>query len=135
MSKQPSPRMRKVNELIREVVADEVTRLKDPRLGFITITGAATAPNLRNATVFYSSIDGEDPQAGLEAAAARLQGALARQARLKYTPVLAFEVDPAIEAGLRMSKLLDELGGEDEADAGPDESAAEESPATSEEES
>ncbi|NIM01732.1 MAG: hypothetical protein GTO33_12930, partial [Acidobacteria bacterium] len=47
MSKQPSPRMRKVNELIREVVADEVTRLKDPRLGFITITGAATAPNLR----------------------------------------------------------------------------------------
>lgn len=125
MSKQPSPRMRKVNELIREVVADEVTRLKDPRLGFITITGAATAPNLRSSTVFYSSFDGEDPQAALEAASARLQAALARQARLKYTPVLAFEVDPAIEAGLRMSKLLDEIRSDDESESDVADHAAE----------
>jgi ribosome-binding factor A len=114
VSKPPTPRMRKVNELIREVVAEEVTKLKDPRLGFITITAAETAPNLRSSTVFYSSIDGEDPQAALESASARLQGALARQARLKYTPVLSFEVDPAIEAGLRMSQLLDELRTEGE---------------------
>ena len=120
MSKPPTPRMRKVNELIREVVAEEVAKLKDPRLGFITITGAETAPNLRSSTVFYSSIDGDDPQAALAAASPRLQGALARQARLKYTPVLSFEVDPAIEAGLRMSQLLDELRSEDDADAGGD---------------
>lgn len=116
MSKPPSPRMRKVNELIREVVADEVARLKDPRLGFITITGAETAPNLRTSTVFYSSIDGEDPQAALEAAGPRLQRALARQARLKYTPVLSFAVDPAIDAGLRMSQLLHELQDEEQGD-------------------
>jgi ribosome-binding factor A len=109
VSKPPSPRMRKVNELIREVVADEVARLKDPRLGFVTITGAKTAPNLRACRVFYSSIGGDDTQAGLEAAASRIQSALASQARLKYTPVLRFEVDPAIEQGLRMSKLLDEI--------------------------
>ena len=114
MTKQPSPRMRKVNELIREVVADEVGTLKDPRLGFITITGASTAPNLRTARVFYSSIGGEDSQAGLEAAAPRIQAALARQARLKYTPVLKFETDPSIEEGLRMSKLIDEIRADDE---------------------
>ena len=116
MSKQQSPRMRKVNELIREVVADEVGRLKDPRLGFITITGARTAPNLRTCRVFYSSIGGDDTQAGLEASAARIQAALARQARLKYTPVLRFEVDPAIEQGLKMSKLLEEIREDDAAD-------------------
>jgi ribosome-binding factor A len=106
--------MRKVNELVREVVADEVGKLKDPRLGFITITGASTAPNLRTARVFYSSIGGEDSQAGLEAASSRIQSALARQARLKYTPVLTFEIDPSIQEGLRMSKLLGDILGDDE---------------------
>ena len=109
MSRQPSPRMRKVNELIREVVADELAKLKDPRLGFVTITGAQTAPNLRASRIFYSALNGEDTQAALEASAPRIQWALARQARLKYTPVLSFEVDPSIEAGLRMSKLLDDI--------------------------
>ena len=115
MSRGPSPRMRKVNELVREVVADEVSRLKDPRLGFVTVTGVSTAPNLRMATVFYSSINGDDTQAGLAAAAPRIQSALARQAHLKYTPVLSFEVDPAIEQGLRMSKILDDIKHQDEA--------------------
>jgi len=114
MRKKPSPRMRKVNELIREVVAEEIGRLKDPRLGFITITGAVTAPNLRTSRVFYSSIGGKDNQAGLEAAASRIQSALARQARLKYTPVLKFETDPSIEEGLRMSKLLGGIQSDEE---------------------
>lgn len=115
MSRPPSPRMRKVNELIREVVAEEVARLKDPRLGFVTITGAETAPNLRASRVFYSAIGGDDTQAALEAAAPRIQAALARQARLKYTPVLGFAIDPAIEQGLRMSQLLDEIRRDDAA--------------------
>ena len=49
--------MRKVNELVREVVADAVTDLKDPRIGFLTITGAETSPDLRHAVVFYSVRD------------------------------------------------------------------------------
>jgi len=113
MSKPPSPRMRKVNELVREVVADEVKELKDPRIGFMTITGVDTAPNLRNAIVYYSVLgDAEQRQAtaaALRRAGKRLQAAVARQTRLKYTPILEFRVDPAIETGLRMDRLLHDL--------------------------
>lgn len=113
MSKPPSPRMRKVNELVREVVADEVKELKDPRIGFLTITGADTAPNLRNAIVYYSVLGDteqhEATAAALRRARKRLQAAVARQTRLKYTPVLDFRVDPAIETGLRMEQLLHDL--------------------------
>lgn len=118
MSKPPSPRMRKVNELLREVVAEEVTQLKDPRIGFLTITGVDTAPNLRNAIVFYSVI-GDDVQhaetaAALKSAAKRFQAVIGRQTRLKYTPVLEFRVDPAIEEGIRMDQLLQQLHEEDQ---------------------
>ncbi len=54
MSRPDSPRMRKVNELLKEVIADAVTNLKDPGIGFLTITGVNTSPDLRNAFVFYS---------------------------------------------------------------------------------
>ena len=113
MSKQPSPRMRRVNELVREVVAEEATQLKDPRLGFLTITGVDTAPNLRNAIVYYSVI-GDDEQhretaRALRSAAARIQAAIGAQTRLKYTPVLEFRVDPSIDEGIRMEQLLHRL--------------------------
>ena len=62
MSRSTTPRMRKVNELIREIVAEEVTELKDPRIGFVTITGADTAPNLRRAVVFYSVLGSEEEE-------------------------------------------------------------------------
>ncbi|HEX9856098.1 MAG TPA: 30S ribosome-binding factor RbfA [Acidimicrobiia bacterium] len=113
MTKQPSPRMRKVNELLREVIAEEVTQLKDPRLGFITITGVDTAPDLRTAVVYYSVLGSEDERTAtataLASAASKLQAALASQARLKYTPRLTFSVDESIDIGMRMSKLLREL--------------------------
>lgn len=113
MSKPRSPRMRKVNELLREVIAEEVAQLKDPRIGFLTITGVDTAPNLRNAIVFYSVL-GDDEQhaataAALKSAAARFQAVIGKQTRLKFTPVLEFRVDPAIEEGLRMDELLQHL--------------------------
>lgn len=121
--RQKTPRMRKVNELLREVIAEEVAQLKDPRLGFVTVTGVETAPDLRTATVFYSVL-GSDEEAvatgeALASAARRLQAAIASQARLKYTPVLRFAVDPAIERGLRISELLhgleeEESGREDD---------------------
>ena len=113
MSKPPSPRMRKVNELLREVIAEEVAQLKDPRIGFLTITGVDTAPNLRNAYVYYSVI-GDDEQhaataAALKSAAQRFQAVIGSQTRLKYTPVLEFRIDPSIDEGIRMEKLLREL--------------------------
>lgn len=113
MSKPTSPRMRKVNELLRELIAEEATELKDPRIGFLTITGVNTAPNLRNAIVYYSVIGDDDQHAAtaaaLKSAAKRFQAAIGRQTRLKYTPVLEFRVDPAIDEGIRMDQLLQRL--------------------------
>ena len=113
MSKPPSPRMRKVNELLREVIAEETAHLKDPRLGFLTITGVDTAPNLRNAIVYYSVIGDEEQHvataAALKSAARRFQAVIGRQTRLKFTPVLEFRIDPAIEEGIRMEELLHRL--------------------------
>ena len=122
MSKPPSPRMRKVNELLREVIAEEATELKDPRIGFLTITGVDTAPNLRNARVLYSVI-GDDQQkaetaTALKSAAKRFQAAIGQQTRLKYTPVLEFRLDPSIDEGLRMDALLQRI--HDDEDAGHD---------------
>ncbi len=118
MSKPSSPRMRKVNELVREVIAEEAAELKDPRLGFLTITGVDTAPNLRSARVFYSVI-GDDEQreetaAALRSAAKRFQAEIGKQTRLKYTPVLEFRIDPAIDQGLRIDALLQNLHEDEE---------------------
>lgn len=122
MSNPPSPRMRKVNELLREVIADEVGRLKDPGLGFVTITGVSTAPDLRNATVYYSAMGSEEEQdatrAALERATPKLQAEMAGQIRLKYTPKLRFSVDESIEQGLRIDRLLHEIA--EESGDGPD---------------
>lgn len=118
MSNPPSPRMRKVNELLREVIAEDVGRLKDPGLGFVTITGVDTAPDLRNATVFYSSMgtdeEREATSAALERATPKLQAEMAGQIRLKYTPRLCFAVDTSIEQGLRIDRLLLDIGDGDE---------------------
>jgi ribosome-binding factor A len=110
--------MRKVNELLREVIAEEAAELKDPRIGFLTITGVDTAPNLRNAIVYYSVI-GDDVQhdetaAALKSAAKRFQAVIGRQTRLKYTPVLEFRLDRSIDEGLRMEQLLRDLHHEEE---------------------
>ena len=112
--------MRKVNELVREVVADSVTDLKDPRIGFLTITGAETSPDLRHAVVFYSVLGSEeektDTAAALESARSRIQALLGRETRLRYTPVLEFKVDPSIDEGLRINQLLADLKEAEESD-------------------
>jgi len=112
--------MRKVNELVREVVADAVRDLKDPRIGFVTITGAETSPDLRHAVVYYSVLGSDEEKSkGAEALAGarpRIQAALGEQTRLRYTPKLEFRVDAAIDQGLRISQLLAELAAEDPTD-------------------
>ena len=106
-------RMRRVNEALRQVLSEAVPDLKDPRIGFVTVTGVRTTSDLRQATVFVSVLGGEKKQQttmrGLEAAHAVLQASIARELRLKRTPQLTFEYDPAVERGVRMTRLIDEL--------------------------
>jgi ribosome-binding factor A len=117
-----SERMRRVNESVRQVISEALPELKDPRIGFVTITGVETSPDLRQATVFVSVLGGEKKRraslAGLEAAHGVLQSRLAHELRLKRTPQLSFEYDHAVEHGVRMSKLIDELAPEREDDVG-----------------
>src|SRR5437867_9959207 len=104
-------RMRRVNESIRQVLSEGVGQLKDPRIGFVTVTGVETSPDLRHARVFISVLGTERKRtqtlAGLQAAHAVLQTRLARELRLKRTPQLAFEYDPSVERGVRISQLID----------------------------
>ena len=112
--------MRRVNESVRQVLAEAVPELKDPRIGLVTVTGVDTAPDLRHAVVFVSVLGSEKKKQatlrGLEAAHGLLQSQLARQLRLKRTPQLTFEYDQSVERGVRMSQLIDELAPEDDAD-------------------
>ncbi len=109
--------MRRVNESVRQVLSEAVGRLKDPRIGFVTVTGVETSPDLRHARVFVSVLGAERKRtqtlAGLQAAHSVLQAQLARELRLKRTPQLAFEYDPSVERGVRMTKLIDELAPDD----------------------
>jgi ribosome-binding factor A len=108
-----SGRMRRVNEAVRQVLSEQVGRLKDPRIGFVTVTGVETSTDLRQARVYVSVLGGERRRtqtlAGLDAAHSVLQSALARELRMKRTPQLTFEYDPSVERGVRMTKLIDEL--------------------------
>lgn len=120
MSKPSYPRMRRVNSIIQQVIAEEVEELKDPRLGFVSITGVETAPNLRNATVYFSTLDlerAEETRDALQAAAPRLRRILGDEVRLKYTPALTFELDRGVAGGERIDEILRGIE-QEEPDAG-----------------
>jgi ribosome-binding factor A len=106
-------RMRRVNESLRQVLSEAIPELKDPRIGFVTITGVDTSPDLQHATVYVSVLGGEKKRiaslAGLDAAHGVLQARVSRELRLKRTPMLTFEYDHAVEHGVYMSKLIDDL--------------------------
>jgi ribosome-binding factor A len=106
-------RMRRVNESVRQVLAEAVGDLKDPGIGLVTVTGVVTSADLRYATVyvsvFGSELKRERSLARLEAAHGVLQARLGRELRMKRTPQLTFEYDPTVERGVRMTKLIDEL--------------------------
>ena len=114
-------RTARVNEVIREVLAEELERLSDARLGFITVTGVEITGDLRQATVYYSALtlgEGEgaetDTAEALLAVKAHLQSVIGRQVRMKYTPHLVFREDPAIRTGERVDEILRQLHSEDE---------------------
>jgi len=106
-------RMRRVDEAVRAVLSDAITKdLKDPRVGFVTVTGVKTSPDLRHARV-YVSVLGDDLTRsetldGLRSAHGFLQGRLAGELPLKHTPTLTFEYDESIDRGMRITRLIDE---------------------------
>jgi|SRR5919198_5625053 ribosome-binding factor A len=112
-----SERMRRVNEAVKEVLSEGIGELKDPRIGFVTITGVETSSDLRHARVFVSVLGSEQKRErtldGLAAAHGVLQARVARELRIKRTPQLTFEYDPSVERGVRMTKLIDELAGDE----------------------
>lgn len=106
-------RIRRVNESLREVIAGEILLLKDPGLGFVTVTGVAVTPDLRAARIYYSVLGDDEEkkatQAALDRAAPRIQRAVGREIRMKFNPILEFVFDESVERGLRMDKLLHEI--------------------------
>jgi ribosome-binding factor A len=105
--------MRRVDETLRQVLSEAIQQLKDPRIGFVTVTGVRTTADLKESTVYVSVLGGEDKLRktleGLEAARGVLQARINEQLRLRRTPQLTFEYDPSVERGVRMTKLIDEL--------------------------
>jgi ribosome-binding factor A len=99
------------------VLSDAVPTLKDPRIGFVTVTGVRATTDLSQATVYVSVLGSESEQQrtldGLQAAHGVLQAQVARAIGTRRTPVLTFEYDPAIERGVRLTKLIDELAPDD----------------------
>jgi ribosome-binding factor A len=109
----PTARMRRINELMREVIGGAIaSELQDPRIGFVTVTAVETSPDLRTARVFVSVLGSEDEREDTLTALASshgvLQSTIAREMRIKRTPTLSFHYDDSIERGARLSELLDE---------------------------
>jgi ribosome-binding factor A len=107
----PKDRMRRVNEAVREVLSVAINNdLKDPRIGFVTVTAVDTTPDLRHAHVHVSVLGDEGQRAeslqGLRSAHGVLQARLGSELRLRHTPRLEFHYDDTAERGQRISELL-----------------------------
>jgi ribosome-binding factor A len=108
----PSARMRRINEMLREVVGAAITTdLNDPRIGFVTVTSVETSPDLRAARVFVSVLGSAEERdaslKGLRSSHGVIQARIASETRMKRTPTLTFHYDETVEKGIRISKLLD----------------------------
>ncbi|MDQ3990932.1 MAG: 30S ribosome-binding factor RbfA [Actinomycetota bacterium] len=106
-------RPNRVAEELREVLAGEIPKLKDPRVGFVTVTAVRVTPDLRRAVVSYTAL-GDDAErrataAGLRSARARLRSVLGKEVRIKFTPELVFEEDHTVEEASRVDELIAKL--------------------------
>jgi ribosome-binding factor A len=106
-----APRMRRVNEAIRQVLSDALAgELKDPRVGFVTVTDVDTSPDLRHARVYVSVLgapaERESTMDGLRSAHGFLQGRIGDELHLKHTPELRFLYDDTAERAARLETLL-----------------------------
>ena len=106
-------RTERVGEEFREVLAVAIQKLKDPRVGFVTVTGVKVSPDLRRAWVYYTALGQEKERAGtragLRSAAPHLRRTLGHEVRLKFLPDLEFQEDTSGKEGARIEALLAEL--------------------------
>ncbi len=105
------PRTARVNEVVRETLAEELERMSDPRLGFVTLTGVEVSPDIRYADVYYSVLGTPDEQAESSQRAALGEPRIcarcsAGEVRLKFVPELRFREDPAIAQGQRIEEVI-----------------------------
>ncbi|HEX2068966.1 MAG TPA: 30S ribosome-binding factor RbfA [Actinomycetota bacterium] len=122
-------RPERVAEEFREVLAEEIPQLKDPRVGFVTVTRVEVTPDLRKAIVYYT-VMGQDrdhrrTRAGLNSAKAHLRSVLGQQVRMKFTPDLEFEEDVGLAQVERVTELLKQISTTDDSEPSGDGKAAE----------
>jgi len=123
------PRTARLNQLVHEIVAEEIERIDDERLGFFTVAGVEVEPDMRRAVVWYTTLDDGDSDGdeevaeALEQHRARLQSAIGRQARTKRTPELSFRLDTVIRQAQRVEQILRDIGDEGANRAGGDAAA------------
>jgi len=114
-------RPERVAEEFREILAEEIPRLKDPRVGFVTVTRVEIGSDLRRATVYYTVMgenrDRRRTAAGLASARSHLRQTLGQQVRLKFTPELEFEEDVGLAQLERVTELLKQIGSRPAAEA------------------
>ncbi len=129
------PRTARLNQLVQEIVAEEIERIDDDRLGLFTVVSVDVDADLRHAVVWYSALDGstaatagaapadDGADALVEALAqhrARLQAAIGRQARIKRTPELSFRADTVVQKAQRVEEILRDIAADEPAGAGAD---------------
>ena len=125
----PTTRQRKVQELLVHEISEIVGReLKDPRIGFVTITDAEVTPDLRHARVFFSVLGDQAQQEttaqALNRAAGFVRSEFARRAQMRYVPDIKFVFDPSAERGARISQLLEQVRQDEQRPAEPVESSS-----------
>jgi len=114
----PYKRSQRVSDLLREEIADIISfRLKDPRIGFITVTGVDVSDDIKMASVYVSVLKEEEKELTLEilhAARSFIRTELSKRLRMKTIPSISFKLDSSIEYGNRIDKLLEQIKSEHE---------------------
>ena len=110
----PGERIQRVEEAIKQEVAQILQReLKDPRIGFMTVTRVQVTPDLQRATVYFSVLEGkstaEETEAGLKSSQGFIRKLLGERIRLRVTPEVVFRADPSVAETIRISKLLGDM--------------------------
>ena len=117
-----SERLERVAEELREVLAEEIGRLKDPRVGFVTVTAVRVTPDLRKARVFYTVLGDDSARRGtraaLRSARSHLRVALGKEVRIKFVPELEFEEDAELDRARRVDELIDRIHEQEEGETG-----------------
>lgn len=125
-------RSARVDELLRERVAEIVREIRDPRVGFVTIMDVSTSPDLRHARVYFSVLGDDDERAetlqALRNASGWVQGRVAEQVRLRYHPRIEFVLDHTLEQAARMDELIAEMRADVEGDPAAGDEAPPEDP-------